>query len=60
MKELLSLILHLDMKALFVSPTRNALIQFFRYAFVAALPQLLTGRFFGGWSILGCTTWWLA
>ena len=40
MKELIRLLLKLDMKALFMTPTQNSMVQFFRYAFVGGIASV--------------------
>lgn len=41
MKELMRLIFRLDLKGLFVQPTQNGMIQFFRYAFVGGIASVV-------------------
>lgn len=41
MKELFSLILKLDLRGLFLAPTTNGMIQFFRYAFVGGIASVV-------------------
>lgn len=43
MKEFLDYIKKLDLKSLFITPTSNALIQFFRYIFVGGVAFLADG-----------------
>ena len=43
MKELFSLIAHLDFKGLFYTKTDNVLIQFFRYCFVGGIATVVEG-----------------
>ena len=41
MKELLDYLKHLNMKGLFIEPSDNGLIQFFRYAFVGGIATIV-------------------
>ena len=41
MKELLDLIKQFDLKALFLTPTKNGMIQFFRYIFVGGVATVV-------------------
>ncbi len=41
MKELLSLLLHFKLKKLFLEPSTNGMIQFFRYAFVGGIATVV-------------------
>ena len=50
MKELMDLLLHLKLKDLFIRPTTNGMIQFFRYAFVGGIAALVD------WAVLYALT----
>lgn len=41
MKELFELVFHFRMKELFFAPTKNGMIQFFRYAFVGGIATIV-------------------
>lgn len=40
MKELISLLLHFDISGLFIKPTRNSMVQLFRYLFVGGVATI--------------------
>lgn len=52
MGELLSLVIKADFKGLFVKPTENGLIKFFRYAFVGGIAFVVDYLFFTIFSII--------
>ena len=51
MSELISLIFKFDLEGLFLRPSTNSLIQFFRYAFVGAIAS------FVDWGVLWSVEW---
>ena len=52
MGELIGLMLKLDIKGLFVVPTENGLIKFFRYAFVGGIAFVVDYLFFAIFSLI--------
>lgn len=52
MGELMGLIFKLDFKGLFITPTENGLIKFFRYAFVGGIAFVVDYLFFALMSII--------
>lgn len=52
MKELFKLIFKLDLKGLFIEPTENGLISFFRYAFVGGIAFVVDYLFFVIFSLI--------
>ena len=53
MKELFDLLIHFKLKKLFFEPTKNGIIQFFRYAFVGGIATVVD------WSVqYVCTVLW--
>ena len=58
MRELFSLLRRMDMQGLFRRPTTNAMVQFFRYAFVGGFAAVVDWGVVWLWSVWARTIRW--